>query len=109
MSLLQVMEVGTLRWMAPEILLHECYSLSADVYSVGIILWELLTKQIPFAELQLQGHLSKETMTNVARQNMRPSLPQGTPSSIRNIINACWDPVRLSSLMPMPMMIIGRG
>ena len=35
--------------MAPEILRGEAYSEPADVYSFGVILWELLTGEIPYA------------------------------------------------------------
>ena len=32
-------------WLAPEIMRNQEYTTKADVYSMGIILWELLTKQ----------------------------------------------------------------
>uniref|UniRef100_A0A7S1SXI6 Protein kinase domain-containing protein n=1 Tax=Tetraselmis chuii TaxID=63592 RepID=A0A7S1SXI6_9CHLO len=89
----QVMEVGTLRWMAPEILLHESYGQAADMYSYAIILWELLTKQIPYADLQTAGRLRKSTMSRLARDFMRLKMPDGTPSVIRKLISACWHPV----------------
>jgi serine/threonine protein kinase len=43
--------VGTLAWMAPEVLANQRYTERADVYSYGIVLWELLTRQCPFGEL----------------------------------------------------------
>lgn len=45
---------GTVHWMAPEILNEEPqidYMLS-DVYSFGIVLWELLTREQPYAGLR---------------------------------------------------------
>jgi serine/threonine protein kinase len=39
---------GTLTYMAPEIIKNEQYSFPADVWSVGVILFELLTLQYPF-------------------------------------------------------------
>ena len=35
---------GTVQWMAPEVLCNEDYAEPADVFSYGIILWEMLTK-----------------------------------------------------------------
>jgi serine/threonine protein kinase len=37
-------------WMAPEMLLGKPFDEKADVYSFGIILWQLLTREEPFAE-----------------------------------------------------------
>lgn len=41
-------KIGTPHWMAPEILRGEKYEEAADVYSFGVILWEMLTGDIPF-------------------------------------------------------------
>jgi serine/threonine protein kinase len=41
-------KIGTPHWMAPEILRGEKYSSAADVYSFGVILWEMMTLDIPY-------------------------------------------------------------
>ena len=40
--------VGTIHWMAPEVLTGTQYDESADIYSVGIVLWELFTGLCPY-------------------------------------------------------------
>ncbi len=37
-------------WLAVEVIRGEAFSLKSDVYSYGIILWELITCQPPFRE-----------------------------------------------------------
>lgn len=39
------------RWLAPEVVTQQHYSKAADVYSFGLILWEMLTWQLPWADL----------------------------------------------------------
>eukprot|EP01048_Picozoa_sp_COSAG05_P005309 COSAG05_NODE_311_length_11636_cov_11.922250_15_plen_77_part_00 len=46
--------------MAPEVLRGESYGLSADVYSLGVVLWEVLVRQQPFAHL---NHYQVRTQT----------------------------------------------
>jgi serine/threonine protein kinase len=40
--------VGTVHWMAPEVLMGKIYNETADIYSIGMITWELLTGKCPF-------------------------------------------------------------
>jgi len=89
----QLMEVGTLRWMAPEVLLHRPYGQAADIYSVGIILWELLTKQPPWTELQAEdGKLEAPAMAKAQRENLRMKFPPKTPLEIAQLILRCVHP-----------------
>lgn len=44
-------ETGTYRWMAPEIIEHKPYGKKADMFSFGVVLWELLTGKVPYADM----------------------------------------------------------
>lgn len=78
-------ETGTYRYMAPEVIRHESYSSNADVYSFGLVLWQLITRDAPFA-----------TMTPIqaafaVAEGRRPDIPPSCPSRLREIIELCWD------------------
>lgn len=47
---------GSLRYMAPEVNLGSKYGLSADVYSFGILLWEVVTLIVPFDGMTTTDH-----------------------------------------------------
>jgi serine/threonine protein kinase len=78
-------ETGTYRYMAPEVIRHEKYSSNADVYSFGLCLWQLITREVPFA-----------TMTPIqaayaVAEGRRPTIPSSTPRRLQEIILSCWD------------------
>jgi hypothetical protein len=78
-------ETGTYRYMAPEVIRHESYSSNADVYSFGICLWQLITRQVPFATL------SPIQAAYAVAEGHRPPIPSATPRRLQEIIVACWD------------------
>lgn len=78
-------EIGTYRYMAPEVIRHEPYTFTADVYSFGVCLWELLTRGVPFAtQTPLQAAYS-------VAEGCRPVIPDKVPDHIQKIVTACWD------------------
>ena len=78
-------EIGTFRWMAPEVARREGYHRSADVYSFAMVLFELLTHQVPFSERP-----AMQAAAAVALHGVRPPLPTRTPPAIASIVTACW-------------------
>ena len=44
--------VGTYRWMAPEVLSENQYTVAADVFSFGMVLSEMVTHRIPYADIK---------------------------------------------------------
>lgn len=41
-------QAGTYAWMAPEVIKNSTFSKKSDVWSYGVLLWELLTGEIPY-------------------------------------------------------------
>eukprot|EP01112_Ceratiomyxa_fruticulosa_P014571 TRINITY_DN4189_c0_g3_i1.p1 TRINITY_DN4189_c0_g3~~TRINITY_DN4189_c0_g3_i1.p1 ORF type:complete len:481 (-),score=105.34 TRINITY_DN4189_c0_g3_i1:104-1546(-) len=82
--------VGTPVWAAPEILRNERYTERIDVYSFGIIMWELLTRQTPYHDVN-QGAIIGLVAFN--KPGIRPTLPPPTPESdaYMRLMIECWD------------------
>jgi len=78
---------GTPLWMAPEVLLNKPYDESCDVYSFGVVLWELLTQEDPFPEIDTMSMM----LDQVVNGNHRPKIPEDScPTRLRQLIEACW-------------------
>ncbi|KAL0036873.1 hypothetical protein WJX77_003215 [Trebouxia sp. C0004] len=83
------------RWLAPEVIAVQNFSKAADVYSFGIILWELMTWQVPWDDIN-----PFQIMMLLTQQQARPdippldSLPGGTWPGMQEYIllmQACWE------------------
>lgn len=80
------LQPGNLRWMAPEIFRqNSIYSLKADVYSYGLVVWELVTGQVPFAEFEPAAAAAQ-----MAYHHQRPMIPDSCPKGVTALIAACW-------------------
>ncbi|XP_024164961.1 serine/threonine-protein kinase STY46 isoform X1 [Rosa chinensis] len=78
-------ETGTYRWMAPEVIEHKPYDHKADVFSFGVILWELLTGKLPYENLTpLQAALG------VVKKGLRPTIPKHTNPMLVELMESCW-------------------
>lgn len=42
---------GTYAWMAPEVIQASTFSKSSDIWSYGVLLWELLTGEMPYKNI----------------------------------------------------------
>ncbi|KAL5550630.1 hypothetical protein UlMin_000806 [Ulmus minor] len=86
-------ETGTYRWMAPELYStvtlrrgeKKHYNNKVDVYSFGIVLWELLTNRMPF-----EGMSNLQAAYAAAFKQERPSLPEDISPDLAFIMQSCW-------------------
>jgi serine/threonine protein kinase len=77
---------GTPLWMAPEVLEGKEFSTSADVYSFGIVLWEIFTRKEPFNQFRNYQKFKEA----VVKQGVRPRIPPECPPSLQQLIERCW-------------------
>eukprot|EP00850_Spirogloea_muscicola_P001579 SM000006S19344 [mRNA] locus=s6:214523:219235:+ [translate_table: standard] len=78
-------ETGTYRWMAPEVLEHCPYDHRVDVYSFGIMIWEILTGDIPYA-----GLTPLQAAIGVVQRQLRPVMPTTAPPKLKELAQRCW-------------------
>ncbi|KAJ8512866.1 hypothetical protein OPV22_003300 [Ensete ventricosum] len=79
-------ETGTYRWMAPEMIQHRPYDHKVDVYSFGIVLWELITGMLPF-----QNMTAVQAAFAVVNKGVRPIIPHDCLPVLGEIMTRCWD------------------
>jgi serine/threonine protein kinase len=100
---------GTLVHMAPEVALRKPYTEKVDIYSIGVILWQLTSGEVLFPDMKRD-----EYMARVVNQGMRPLIKDDLPEGVSRLIQRCWDTnpaFRPSSeeLLRMVDMLYGNG
>ncbi|KAL6627240.1 hypothetical protein ACP70R_030966 [Stipagrostis hirtigluma subsp. patula] len=81
---LLVEDEGTYRWMAPEMIKRKAYNRKVDVYSFGLLLWEMVSGRIPYENLT-----PLQVAYAVANRNLKPTLPPECPAALRPLIERC--------------------
>lgn len=81
--------LGTCYWMAPEIIVNKKYTTKVDVYSYGIIIWEVCTRKIPYSCMS-QQHIQFYVSVKKGRPNLK-IIPKNTPNKIIQLMQMCWD------------------
>jgi tRNA A-37 threonylcarbamoyl transferase component Bud32 len=76
--------VGTHHWIAPEVLRGEEFSQAADVYSFGVILWEMIHRKIPFQDLT-----AAQVIGIVGYGGKRLQVSANCPGQVKLIIQRC--------------------
>ncbi|CAA7017081.1 unnamed protein product [Microthlaspi erraticum] len=76
---------GTPQWMAPEVLRNESADEKSDIYSFGVVLWELATEKIPWETLN-----PMQVVGAVAFMNKRLEIPEDIDPRWISLIESCW-------------------
>ncbi|KAJ5076859.1 tkl family protein kinase [Anaeramoeba ignava] len=85
--------VGTPNWMAPEILRGESdYTQKVDVYDYGLVLWEMVYREIPYKKL-LNDVGFEKFKSKVGCNKTSLEIPKNSylPDEFNNLMARCWD------------------
>eukprot|EP01117_Protostelium_nocturnum_P005639 TRINITY_DN2038_c0_g1_i1.p1 TRINITY_DN2038_c0_g1~~TRINITY_DN2038_c0_g1_i1.p1 ORF type:complete len:1760 (-),score=518.87 TRINITY_DN2038_c0_g1_i1:119-5398(-) len=77
--------VGPLKWMSPEAILKREYSNKSDVWSFGVVIWEILTVSDPFPECS-----AVEAAILVSHQRQHLPIPTNAPPKLAQLMSDCW-------------------
>ncbi|RHZ56978.1 hypothetical protein Glove_395g19 [Diversispora epigaea] len=78
--------IGVLPYIAPEVLCGKEYTKAADVYSFGIIVYEIVTGFPPYPDIPHDLDLAIKICNG-----LRPKIPFHIPKLIAKMITRCWD------------------
>jgi Protein tyrosine and serine/threonine kinase len=73
--------------MSPEVARSEPYNLTADVYSFGLLLWQVCSLQLPYDGMNRQDHSEL-----VVHGNERPQLDSSWSTPLRILMKRAWEP-----------------
>ncbi|CAI5477348.1 unnamed protein product [Closterium sp. Yama58-4] len=79
-------KTGTYGYMAPEVLKERPYDHKADVYSYGILLWEIYCCDNPFPYHDLDSN----EIASTVNQGLRPDIPSCCPPQLAELMRRCW-------------------
>ncbi|EXX58284.1 Mkk2p [Rhizophagus irregularis DAOM 197198w] len=77
---------GNLPYIAPEIFEGKGYDFSSDIYSIGMLMWEISSGEPPFIEER-----DKYGFVMKIIAGFRPEVLPGTPLEYRELMEQCWD------------------
>ncbi len=80
--------IGTPLWMAPEVISGQRYNQKADVYSYGIVMWEIASQSEPWADVEADFLLNK--LLELIREGVRPTVASDWPQEYVSVMQQCW-------------------
>jgi serine/threonine protein kinase len=79
---------GALPYIAPEILRGKSFTKVSDVYSLGMIMWEISSGRIAFSEYEKELSLAIDIC-----EGLRPQIIKGTTLCYANLLRQCWNSI----------------
>nr|XP_040048540.1 mitogen-activated protein kinase kinase kinase 12 isoform X2 [Gasterosteus aculeatus aculeatus] len=77
---------GTVAWMAPEVIRNEPVSEKVDIWSFGVVLWEMLTGEVPYKDVD-----SSAIIWGVGNNSLQLPVPESCPDGFKILLRQCWN------------------
>ena len=77
---------GNLPYIAPEVISGKECTFASDIYSIGMLMWEISSGQPPFSNYKHDFDLAMNIIDGI-----RPKIVPGTPLEYENLMKQCWD------------------
>lgn len=95
---------GTYAYMAPEVIRGEPYSFPVDVWSYGVVLWEILIGIEPYKNLD-----SSAVLWAVGNDSFKLPIPFSFPGGFTRVLDGCWKSAASERLTFQQICMILRG
>ncbi|GAB1605568.1 BDNF/NT-3 growth factors receptor-like [Argonauta hians] len=73
------------RWMSPECVKYGRFTSESDVWSFGVVLWEIFS----YGKQPYFGHTNEEVVTFI-NSGMTLEKPEWCPTTVHNLMSSCW-------------------
>ncbi|EXX64245.1 kinase-like domain-containing protein [Rhizophagus irregularis DAOM 181602=DAOM 197198] len=77
---------GQLPYIAPEVIVGKEITFASNIYSIGILMWEISSGTQPFINYEHDSDLAMNIING-----MRPKIVRGTPLEYRKLMEQCWN------------------
>ncbi|OZC05589.1 protein tyrosine kinase, partial [Onchocerca flexuosa] len=80
------LEKVPVKWLAPETMQQKVYSNKTDIWSYGVLVWEIYSE----GSEPYPGLSNIQTRAKIVVQNYRMEMPKETPSGVAKLVQQCW-------------------
>jgi len=77
--------IGPIRWMAPESIANRIYSKKSDIWSFGIVVWEIVARSEPHSKIDIF-----DAAIQIRDGGLVPTIPEDCPPLLRETMEMCW-------------------
>ncbi|RHZ82886.1 hypothetical protein Glove_103g149 [Diversispora epigaea] len=77
---------GNLPYVAPEVQCGQIYTTKSDIYSIGILMWEVITGETPYGDHEHDTDLAFAIVSGY-----RPTISENIPLEYATLMKQCWD------------------